>query len=264
MFKKKLDPSIFKLDPKFSEFTIEICLFRCYSICIVSNLKGEDVVLDNENRDKSTIVHYVTKSLRKVILNGTLKKGDRLIQEEWAERLDVSRMPIREALAQLQMEGLVELVPHKGAIVTPITQDHIEEIYHTRFLLEGLAIEKSLPFLTEEDKSQLKKRLLQMEELQISDETNEQYIQLNASFHEILLKGCPWKRVKKMVETLGISPIAPSLLIDYYPETQREHRLIYEAVLRGDPAELKSAIEYHILRTKNNLIDYMNLLNNRK
>ena len=74
--------------------------------------------------------------------------------------------------------------------------------------------------------------------LEISDETNDHYIQLNATFHETLRKGCPWPRVQKMVETLGISPIAPSLLVDYYPETQREHRMIYEAVLRGDPSEL--------------------------
>lgn len=219
--------------------------------------------MDNVSGDKSTVVNYVTKSLRKAILNGTLKKGERLIQEEWAERLEVSRMPIREALTQLQMEGLVEMVPHKGAIVTPITRDNIEEIYHTRSLLEGLAVEKSLPFLTEEDKNQLKKILIQMEELQLSDVTNEQYVQLNASFHETLRKGCPWPRVQKMVETLGISPIAPNLLIDNYPETQREHRMIYEAALRGDPAELRAAMEYHILRTKNNLINYMELLNSR-
>ena len=109
--------------------------------------------MDNICKEKSTVVNYVTASLRKAILNGTLKKGDRLIQEEWAERLDVSRMPIREALTQLQIEGLVEMVPHKGAIVTPITRDNIEEIYHTRSMLEGLAVEKSIPFLTDEEKT---------------------------------------------------------------------------------------------------------------
>lgn len=230
---------------------------------IVSNLKGVDRILDNSKGDKSTIVTYVTKSLRTAILDGTLKKGDRLIQEEWAERLDVSRMPIREALTQLQMEGLVEMVPHKGAIVTPITRDNIEEIYHTRSLLEGLAVEKSLPFLTPENKNQLLLILIEMEELQLSDETNDNYIRLNASFHETLRKGCPWPRVQKMVETLGISPIAPNLLIDYYPETQREHRMIYEAALRGDPSELRAAVEYHILRTKNNLIHYMDVLSEK-
>ena len=78
---------------------------------------------------------------------------------------------------------------------------------------------------------------------------------MNSLFHETLRKGCPWQRVQKMVETLGISPIAPNLLIDW------EHRMIYEAVLRGDPAEVRAAVEYHILRTKNNLITYMELLN---
>ncbi|WP_340084036.1 GntR family transcriptional regulator [Siminovitchia sp. FSL H7-0308] len=207
--------------------------------------------------NKSTIVKNVTKRLRKAILDGTLKEGDRLIQEEWAERLKVSRMPIREALTQLQIEGLVELVPHKGAVVTPITKDNIEEIYHLRSMLEGLAVEKSLPYLTEKDKQHLYDILIQMETLELTDETNDQYIQLNASFHQTLRSGCPWPRVQKMVEMLGISPIAPNLLIDYYQEAQREHRLIYEAALRGDPAELRAAVEYHILRTKNNLIKCM-------
>lgn len=241
--------------------SIENHLFCCYIIFNVSNVCVRSGILDKVSKEKSTVVNYVTANLRKAILNGTLKKGDRLIQEEWAERLEVSRMPIREALTKLQIEGLVEMVPHKGAIVTPITRDDIEEIYHTRSMLEGLAVEKSIPFLTDEDKKRLKETLIQMENLQISNETNERYIRLNAMFHETLRKGCPWPRVQKMVETLGISPIAPNLLIDYYTETQREHRMIYEAVLRGDPAEVRAAVEYHILRTKNNLITYMELLN---
>lgn len=212
------------------------------------------------NERQSTIVHYVTENLRRAILNGTLQKDERLIQEEWAERLNVSRMPIREALTQLQLEGLVKMVPNKGAIVTPITNDDIEEIYQLRAHLEGLAVEKSLPFLTEVDKNYLEETLIQMENLTISDETNETYISLNATFHETLGKGCQWPRVQKMLNTLGISPIAPNLLKPYYYQTQEEHRRIYEAVLRGDPTELRASVEYHILRTKNNLIYYMEQL----
>lgn len=219
-------------------------------------------IVIQERRVKSTVVTEVTKSLRQAILNGTFQKGERLIQEEWAERLNVSRMPIREALTQLQVEGLVEMVPHKGAIVTPVTRENIEETYQIRALLEGLAVQKSLPFLTANDKKGLETILLQMEELVISDETNEQYIELNASFHQILLKECPWPRLRKLIETMGISPIAPNLLGDYHRETQKEHRMIYEAVVRGDSSEVKAALEYHILRTKNNLIHYMESLNN--
>lgn len=215
----------------------------------------------NQTRENSTTVSYVTKQLRIAILNGSLQKGDRLVQSEWAQRLSVSRMPIREALTQLEFEGLVEIVPYKGAVVTPITKENIEELYHTRSALEGLAVEKSLPHLSNENKEELKSVLHEMEHLQISDETNDEYIQLNARFHQLLQEGCPWPRLKKTIESLGISPIAPSLLVEYYAETQREHRMIYEAVLRGDPAELRAAVEFHIFRTKNNLIKHMDFLN---
>lgn len=215
-------------------------------------------------KDKVTILHYVTKNLRQAILDGTLTKGERLIQEEWATKLNVSRMPVREALRQLQMEGLVKIEPHKGAIVTPITPEDIEEIYHIRSVLEGLAVEKSLPYLTKEDKHEIELLLLEMENLNLTEETNDLYIHLNDSFHKKLSKGCPWTRVRNMVETVGISPIAPSLLIDYYEETQKEHRLIYEAVMRNDAAELRAVMEYHIFRTKNNLISYMEQLKNAK
>lgn len=220
-----------------------------------------DTISEKIENSKSTTVSFVTKSIRKEILNGNLKKGERLIQEEWADKLKVSRMPVREAFAKLQEERLVEIIPHKGTVVTPITQDDIEEIYQTRALLEGLAVEKSLPYLKSSELEELEKILVQMENLKISDDTNEEYIQLNNSFHEILLNDCPWPRLKKTVENLGISPIAPSLLKDYYPETQKEHRNIYKAAFRGDPSEIRAAIEYHILSTKNNLIEYMAGLN---
>ncbi|TQR18883.1 GntR family transcriptional regulator [Psychrobacillus soli] len=220
-------------------------------------------ILEEGNKN-STVVSVVKKELRRAILDGSLKKGDRVIQSKWAERLNVSRMPIREALTQLQGEGLVEIVSHKGAVVTPITRDDFEEIYQTRALLEGLVVEKSLPFLTNEDKEELGRILNQMESLKLTDETSDQYIALNAEFHERIRKGCPWRRVHKIVETLGISPIAPTLLINYYDKTQQDHRRIYEAVMREDPLELRLAVEYHILRTKNNLMEYMEKLNQAK
>lgn len=208
-----------------------------------------------------TIVSQVTKNIRDEILKGKLKNGERLIQEEWAKKLNVSRMPVREAFNKLEVEGLVEVIPRKGSIVSSITKSDIEEIYSMRAFLEGQAVEKSLPFLEDRDKDELENILEKMEALNISDETNDEYTMLNSNFHEILRKDCPWPRLKKMVENLGISPIAPNLLKDYYSETQKEHRNIYKAVIRNNPEELRSAIEYHILRTKNNLIEYMELLN---
>lgn len=222
---------------------------------------GSGYIVSNIVNENSTIVDHVTKKIREEILKENIKNGERLIQEEWAKKLNVSRMPVREAFNKLEMEGLVEIIPRKGAVVTSITENDIEEIYSMRAFLEGQAVEKALPYLTKQDKSDLKNILEKMEALNISDDTNAEYTELNSSFHEILRKDCPWPRLKKMVENLGISPIAPNLLKDYYPETQKEHRNIYKAVIRNNPEELRSAIEYHILRTKNNLIEYMAILN---
>ncbi|WP_042346351.1 GntR family transcriptional regulator [Bacillus massiliigorillae] len=219
---------------------------------------------ENLPKDKVMVLHYVTKNLRQAILDGTLTRGERLIQEEWAMKLNVSRMPVREALRQLQMEGLVKIEPHKGAVVTPITTEDIEEIYYIRSILEGVAVEKSLPHLTKEDKREIESLLVEMENLDFTEDTNDLYIHLNDRFHKKLSEGCPWSRVRNMVETFGILPIAPSILIDYYEETQKEHRLIYEAVMRNDAAELRAVTEYHIFRTKNNLISYMEQLKNAK
>ena len=212
-----------------------------------------------KGNDKSTVVSFVVKELRKSILDGTLKGGDRIIQDDWAEKLQVSRMPIREALTKLQAIGLVEVIPHKGAIVNSLLIKDVEEIYSMRMALEGLVVEKAMPFITDEDKTELESILIEMENLKIDKGHNELYIKLNNQYHKILRKRCPWIRLKKAVENLGVSPIAPSLLYAYYQQTQREHRLIYEAVCRGNAAEVRVAVEYHVLRTKNNLLEYMDM-----
>lgn len=216
--------------------------------------------MDRENDNKSTVVSLVIRELRQAFLDGTLKGGDRIIQEDWADKLKVSRMPIREALTQLEAMGMVKMIPHKGAIVNSLTKEDIEEIYSMRMTLEGLVVEKALPFLSEEDKGALEKILIEMENLEINKENNERYIQLNSEYHKILRQKSPWIRLKKTVENLGISPVAPSLLHEYYEQTQREHRLIYEAVCRGSASEVRAAVEYHVLRTKNNLLEYMEMI----
>src|SRR5690606_14646120 len=98
-----------------------------------------------------TLQFKVTTKLRELILKGEFKMGERLMQEEWAQKLGVSRMPLREALRQLEVEGLVRIEPRRGAVVTPVSTEDIEEIYQLRALLEGEAVVKSLPFLDEED-----------------------------------------------------------------------------------------------------------------
>ena len=182
--------------------------------------------------------------------------GERLMQEEWATKLGVSRMPIREALRQLEVEGLVMIEPRRGAIVTPISTEDIEEIYQLRAMLEGQAMEMSVDFLDEEDFDELEGLYEKMSVLNGSEQEIEIYMPLNEKFHRILIEGCPWKRTKGFIETLwkGIPSYTPSILPNHFKESQKEHQLMLQYAKLRDGKNLRIVAEKHILRTKENLI----------
>ncbi|TKC19465.1 GntR family transcriptional regulator [Robertmurraya kyonggiensis] len=210
-------------------------------------------------QDRATLQYRVTTKLREVILRGEFEDGERLVQEEWAEKLGVSRMPIREALKQLEVEGLVRIEPRRGAIVTPISVEDIEEIYQLRALLEGEAVEKSLPNLSKEHIEDLENICEQMKDLEVNEHSVAEFMRLNENFHKILYEGCTWRRIHGLIETLwkGIPPYTPSLLTNHLDESHQEHRLMLEYVKQNESEKLKEVVQKHILRTRDNLIKYV-------
>ena len=208
-------------------------------------------------QDRATLQFKVTTKLRELILKGEFKMGDRLMQEEWAQKLGVSRMPLREALRQLEVEGLVRIEPRRGAIVTPVSIADIEEIYQLRAILEGEAVLKSLPMLDEEDIKELECIYEKMIKLKADESDMELYMKLNKAFHQIIIEACPWRRIKGYIDTLwkGIPPYTPSLLLNHLDESHNEHRLMLKYIKEKDEIKLREVTERHILRTKENLIN---------
>ncbi|MCB0025436.1 MAG: GntR family transcriptional regulator, partial [Caldilinea sp.] len=96
----------------------------------------------------TTLKANVTEILRQLIIEGTLAPGTEFNQAQIAEQLGVSRGPIREALGQLEQEGLLQSVPYKGVIVTPLTRKYVEELYSVRTALELLALDRSITRMT--------------------------------------------------------------------------------------------------------------------
>jgi DNA-binding GntR family transcriptional regulator len=211
-------------------------------------------------QDRSTLQFKVTTKLRELILRGEFKMGDRLMQEEWAHKLGVSRMPLREALRQLEVEGLVRIEPRRGAIVTPVSIEDIEEIYQLRAILEGEAVVKSLPMLDEEDVKELESLYEKMINLNTDESSMQIYMKLNTEFHKVIIEGCPWRRMKGYIETLwkGIPHYTPSLLVNHLNESHEEHRLMVKYIKEKDEIKLREVTERHILRTKENLINVIN------
>lgn len=207
--------------------------------------------------DRSTLHERVVSRLREAILKGEFEPGERLIQEELADVMGVSRMPIREALRQLEKEGLVTLEPHKGAIVTPVTLKDIDEIYYLRALMEAIAVERSLPNLTQEDKQFLKQLTADMEQAILVGNV-EEFVKKNAEFHRVLRKGCEWRRVHKIIEMLwhGFPPHTPNIIPKQMENSLREHKEMLEFVDEGDAAGLANSIRKHISRTGEALKQY--------
>lgn len=102
-----------------------------------------------------TLSSAITERLRQEILNGSHPSGGQLRQDALAAAFGVSRIPVREALFQLEAEGLVQIVPHKGAIVTSLSPGEINDVFDLRAMLEPRLFRHSIPGLTADDFARL-------------------------------------------------------------------------------------------------------------
>jgi DNA-binding GntR family transcriptional regulator len=135
-----------------------------------------------------TRTQVVIEAIRGQILSGEIKAGEPLRQAALAEQLQVSRIPIREALLHLEAEGLVRFEPHKGATATEISPDLIDELFELRALLETDLLARSIPLLSEDD---LIKAELQLAKLDAALQSENHVLiwpELNSAFHLSLYK----------------------------------------------------------------------------
>lgn len=204
-----------------------------------------------ENRD--TLHLKVCNVIREAIIRGDFKPGERLKQSDLAEKMGVSRMPIREAFRKLESEGLILLEPHKGAVVKSIHIEDIEEIYALRSELEKMAVYQSIDNLTQEDINQLTSLVAEMENAKDADT----FVQYNIDFHRLLVKRCKWGRLNSFIGTLwnGLPQQTPHLLTGQIETSNIEHRKILDAVLNKDKETAAKLVSEHIYRTGESLIE---------
>ncbi|OOE14474.1 GntR family transcriptional regulator [Fictibacillus arsenicus] len=199
--------------------------------------------------DFTTLQEKVTATIREAIFTQTFKPGERLIQDELAAKLGVSRMPIREALRCLEREGLVEVLPHKGAQVIGISKEDIEELYYLRSFLEGVTVQKSMNFLTSGDREELQHLVEKMDQ-DIRNNNLDLFVTHNQEFHTLLQKGCNWKKVKMLNKQFieGYPAHVPSLIPHSMQVSNEEHKAMLEALDQKDPVKLRQLVEHHIMR----------------
>jgi DNA-binding GntR family transcriptional regulator len=196
-----------------------------------------------------TMQEIAYDAIRDGILAGRHAPGQRLIADELAKELGVSRMPVREALHRLEVAGLVTITPHRGAVVSALSEAECIEIYHVRAVLDGLATRLATPNLTEVDHARLATLLAEMA-AGVEAKDPQRVLNVNREFHLVIWSAARAPRLRDLLENLydssqrfrNISVLIPGRL----DQITHEHRLIAEALVRGDAAAAEQyANEHH-------------------
>ncbi len=191
----------------------------------------------------------VYETLRQAIFEGHFKHGERMVEKELAEKLQVSRTPVREAFRRLEMEGLIKHYPRKGVLVRGITAEDIIEIYAIREALETMAISFVVENITEDEKQKLYKLIDKMKVLvEVGDD--EELFRTSKQFNELLLRASRMPRLVGLINNYQeyiarfrkATMSKPSRKVD----ALKEHEEILNAIDRMDVSRAKELTIRHL------------------
>lgn len=187
--------------------------------------------------NRSSLSQMVFESLREDILNGRYQSGESLVEMKIAKELSVSRTPVRDALHQLEQEGLVVSTPNRGAVVKSLSAKDIEDIYTVRQLLEGLAARWTCERANQGAIDRLGE-IVALMELYTKRNDSKKLVQLDTEFHKLLYEACESRVLRQTLHSLhyNSSPSREKNLIlpERAANSLREHKAIYEAIEKHD------------------------------
>lgn len=191
----------------------------------------------------------VFQTLRQAILKGELQPGERLMEIKLAETLGVSRTPIREAIRKLELEGLVVMIPRKGAAVANITEKDTKDVLEVRRTLEMFAVEVACDRITPEQILRLKKAAKAFEASKGSMDLI-RIAETDMNFHEIIYEATQNERLIQMLNNLreNMYRYRIEYLKDsnYYDSLVGEHKEILEAIETGNKEKARNCMKNHI------------------
>lgn len=205
-----------------------------------------------------TVKSALVESIRDEIIQGHLPPGEWLRLEEIAERYTVSTMPVREALRQLEAEGLVEIFPHRGSRVSLLSAAELADIYDTRAALEEMATSLAVPHLTETIFEALTTCLVTM------DNHPDDILllnKLNERFHSTLYAPSGRRHLCEMINILRCRSqhYYHAYMVDLggMAQSQAEHWAILEVCRKGEADQAAGMMRRHVGRVRNALVEYI-------
>ena len=201
----------------------------------------------------------VFDKIRSDILNGKYKRGEELVESSIGKELGISRTPVREAIRQLELEGLVQLVPNKGAFVTGISEKDVRDIYLIRARLEGLAARMAAKNITPELLDAMEETVV-LSEYHAKKEHYEQVCEMDSKFHKLLYNASGSRILEhtltdfhQYVQRVRMASIMKKRRME---KSNDEHDAILTAIREHDEEKAELVATRHISNTVENLKNY--------
>ena len=195
----------------------------------------------------------VLAKLQEDILTGQMKPGEKIIEQRLCERYGASRTPVREALRQLELDGLVEYILNRGYFVIGMSERDFEDMFDLRKAYEMQAVKWAIDRITEEEMENLEETFEFMEFYTMRNDIEKMQV-INAGFHQIIYEACKNRMLQKLLTAFQTYLKYKSPEVDYqenYLSTVlEEHRAIFKAFMDKDPREGGRAMEIHVNRAK--------------
>lgn len=211
------------------------------------------------------MVTYLTKAehaanaLRDAIANGEVKPGERILAEDWADRLGLSATPVREAIRLLEAEGIIESHPHRGAYVTRVSRAEFVEVYRMRGALESLAVRMVIEVLSEEERHGLCDKLEKVQAtFRREGERNAAKARAaNREFHFGLYSAVAGPRLLASIKSLwAVFPFDTLMVVPGRSgAAANEHEEVLRGIRKGDADAAVEAMKRHIEGAAQLLLD---------
>lgn len=203
----------------------------------------------------------VFQTLRQAILRGELRPGERLMEIHLAQKLGVSRTPVREAIRKLELDGLVLMIPRKGAVVAEITISDLEDVLEVRMALEELAVKDACRRITQEQLAQMRKLSEDFKETLCGSDVAA-CAQADMKFHEAIYEATGNGRLVQILNNLREQMYRYRM--EYLKDRQshsllvREHEQLLQYLEQGDEKMALEVTNRHIERQREYIIKTLN------
>ena len=204
----------------------------------------------------------VFNTLRQAILTGELKPGERLMEIHLANRLGVSRTPIREAIRKLELEGLVTMIPRRGAEVAQITEKSLKDVLEVRRALDALSVELACDRIEEDELTALSQACDAFAEATKTKDPKK-IAQADVALHDIIVKATDNRRLIQLVNNLSEQMYRYRFEyikdVSTHDQLIEEHRIIFESIRRKDKETAAKTARLHIDNQESSIMKQIRL-----